>query len=42
MFANPKYLEQATNVAEQLKHEDGVETACNALERLYTNTRKRN
>ena len=32
MFAKPKYLEQATKVAEQLKHEDGVKTACNALE----------
>ena len=42
MFASPKYLEQAAKVAEQLKHENGVETACNALERLYANTRKTN
>ena len=33
--------ERAAKVAEQLKHEDGVETACNALERLYAETRKR-
>ncbi len=41
MFAKPKYLEVAAKVAEQLKYEDGVETACNALERLYAETRKR-
>ena len=40
MFAKPKYLEAATKVAEQLKSEDGVETACNALERMYANSRK--
>ena len=40
MFANRKYREQATKVAEQMKFEDGVETACNALERLYANSRK--
>jgi rhamnosyltransferase subunit B len=35
MFAKPKLSERAAIVAEQLKHEDGVTTACDALEKLY-------
>lgn len=40
MFAKPKYSEQATSVAKRLENEDGVKTACNALEKLYANTLK--
>jgi UDP:flavonoid glycosyltransferase YjiC (YdhE family) len=35
MFATPELSDRAASVAEQLKHEDGVKTACDALERLY-------
>jgi UDP:flavonoid glycosyltransferase YjiC (YdhE family) len=40
MFAKPKYSEQATSVAKRLENEDGVKTACNALEKLYAKTLK--
>ena len=40
MFAKPRLMERAALVAEQLRHEDGVKTACDALETLYANTRK--
>ena len=40
MFAEPQFALQAQSVAEQLAQEDGVRTACDALERLYLDTRK--
>jgi UDP:flavonoid glycosyltransferase YjiC (YdhE family) len=40
MLAEPHLVQQAESVAEQLEHEDGVKTACDALEKLYANTRK--
>jgi len=40
MLAEPAYAERAKQVAEQLSHEDGLRTACDALEALYRNTRK--
>jgi len=40
MLAKPLLAQRAAIVAEQLSHEDGVKTACDALERLYANTRK--
>jgi len=40
MLARPQLMERAALVAEQLTHEDGVKTACDALERLYAKTRK--
>jgi UDP:flavonoid glycosyltransferase YjiC (YdhE family) len=42
MLAKPLLLQRAALVAEQLRHEDGVKTACDALERLYAATRKPN
>ncbi len=39
MLAEPSYAQNAARVAEQLKSEDGVKTACDALVRLYENTR---
>jgi UDP:flavonoid glycosyltransferase YjiC (YdhE family) len=35
LLAKPAYAEQAKIVAHRLAHEDGVRTACNALEELY-------
>ena len=35
MLAEPRFLRRAQSVAQQLKHEDGVKTACDALEQLY-------
>ncbi|MGC1462954.1 MAG: glycosyltransferase [Terracidiphilus sp.] len=39
MLATPELAVQAASVAEQLKTEDGVKTACDALEGLYARTR---
>jgi MGT family glycosyltransferase len=35
MLEEPKLAQKATAVAQQLQHEDGVKTACDALEALY-------
>ena len=35
MLAQPRLAKRAARAAEQLKHEDGVKTACDALEGLY-------
>lgn len=40
MLADPEIAEQAKRAAQQLAKEDGVRTACNALEQLYERTRK--
>ncbi len=40
MLAELRLVERAASVAEQLKHEDGVRAACDALEELYAKTRK--
>jgi len=40
MMDEPLFARRARSVAEQLEHEDGVRTACNALEELYAKTRK--
>jgi UDP:flavonoid glycosyltransferase YjiC (YdhE family) len=40
MLSEPLLTERAAMVAEQLSHEDGVTTACDALEKLFANTRK--
>jgi len=40
MLAKPDLALQAARVAEQLKHEDGVKMACDALERLHAETQK--
>jgi UDP:flavonoid glycosyltransferase YjiC (YdhE family) len=40
MLAEPLFGKRAHSVAAQLSHEDGVKTACDALERLHTRTRK--
>ncbi len=39
MLAEPEYEEKARLAAEQLAHEDGVKTACDALEQLHARTR---
>ena len=39
MLADPALAEQAESVAGQLANEDGVGTACDALEELYKNSR---
>jgi len=41
MLGNAGLSEQAKFVAQQLAREDGVRTACNALEELYLRTRKK-
>jgi UDP:flavonoid glycosyltransferase YjiC (YdhE family) len=38
MLADPLLVLRAKGVAQQLSHEDGVRTACNALEELYRRT----
>jgi UDP:flavonoid glycosyltransferase YjiC (YdhE family) len=38
MLAEPRLLLRAKSVAQQLRHEDGVRTACDALEELYRRT----
>ena len=40
MLEEPRLARQAARVAEQLRNEDGVKTACNALERLHATARK--
>ncbi|MDR3726738.1 MAG: glycosyltransferase [Terracidiphilus sp.] len=40
MLAEPAYAERASQVAEQLSHENGLRTACDALEDLYRKTQK--
>jgi len=40
MLAQPRFARRAKSVAQQMAHEDGVRTACNALEELYARTRK--
>ena len=40
MLTEPKFAQRAASVAKQLKHEDGVRTACDALEGLYERMRK--
>lgn len=40
MLADPEVAEQAKRAAQQLAQENGVRTACNALEQLYERTRK--
>jgi UDP:flavonoid glycosyltransferase YjiC (YdhE family) len=39
MLAEPRFAERAKLVAQGLSHEDGVRTACNALEALYRKTK---
>jgi UDP:flavonoid glycosyltransferase YjiC (YdhE family) len=39
ILTEPSYAEQAQRVAQELKREDGVQAACNALEELYKTTR---
>jgi len=39
MLAQPAYAEHALEVKRQLDREDGVRTACDALEQLYARTR---
>ncbi len=39
MLSAPKLAERSARVAEQLRHEDGVRTACDALEELYNRSR---
>jgi UDP:flavonoid glycosyltransferase YjiC (YdhE family) len=40
MLANPRYARRAELVAQGLSHEDGVRTACDALQELYQRSRK--
>ncbi len=40
ILADPEYAERAKLVAQQVAQEDGVRTACDALEALYVRTRK--
>jgi UDP:flavonoid glycosyltransferase YjiC (YdhE family) len=37
MLEEPAFAERATQVANQLTHEDGIGTACDTLERLFRN-----
>jgi len=39
MLEEPRFAEQAARVARRLEHEDGVRSACDALEELYRKTR---
>ena len=38
MLGEPSYAERAKSVAQQISHEDGVKTACDALEELHAKT----
>jgi UDP:flavonoid glycosyltransferase YjiC (YdhE family) len=38
MLEEPEFAARAMGVAERLKHEDGVASACDALEKLYGET----
>jgi UDP:flavonoid glycosyltransferase YjiC (YdhE family) len=40
MLEEPLFQHRAESVARQLSHEDGVRTACDALEELYRKTRR--
>jgi rhamnosyltransferase subunit B len=40
MLEKPSFAQHATEVAERLHHEDGVRSACNALEELYRKMRR--
>jgi len=40
MLAEPAYAERSMEVAEQLSHENGLRTTCDALEEFYRKTRK--
>jgi len=40
MLAEPRFARRAQSVAQRLSHEDGVRTACDALEALYRRTRR--
>jgi UDP:flavonoid glycosyltransferase YjiC (YdhE family) len=40
MLANPKLAQQAERVAHRLESENGVRSACNALEELYARTKR--
>jgi UDP:flavonoid glycosyltransferase YjiC (YdhE family) len=40
MLAEPRYAERARTVGQQLSQEDGVRTACDALEELHAKTRR--
>ncbi|MGA7858540.1 MAG: glycosyltransferase [Terracidiphilus sp.] len=40
MLNHPSFAERAKSVAEQLSHEDGVKTACDALEELHAKARR--
>jgi rhamnosyltransferase subunit B len=42
MLEEPRLAQKAAAVAQQLQHEDGVKTGCDALEALYEKTRARN
>ena len=39
MLEEPRFAERAKQVAQVLRHEDGVKAACDALEGLYWRTR---
>ncbi len=39
ILADPRFAERAQNVALQISREDGVKTACDALEELFARTR---
>ncbi len=39
ILTEPSYAEQARSVAQELNQEDGVRTACDALEELYRTAR---
>jgi UDP:flavonoid glycosyltransferase YjiC (YdhE family) len=41
MLAEPLLAQRSESVAKQLAKEDGVRTACDALEELYRNANKR-
>jgi UDP:flavonoid glycosyltransferase YjiC (YdhE family) len=38
MLAEPRYERRAKSVAQRLSHEDGVSTACDAIEELHRKT----
>jgi rhamnosyltransferase subunit B len=40
MLDEPSFAARATEVAHMLEHEDGVRSACNALEELHRKTRR--
>jgi UDP:flavonoid glycosyltransferase YjiC (YdhE family) len=40
MLANPKFAQQAERVANRLENENGVRSACNALEELYARIKR--